>query len=150
MAGSVSTAWTSDFRGEARIKRVTFTCIGDSSNGSIPNEDFNSADEVTGYYMLNIMAYPTSGGTAPDAADVFILDANDLDLLGSVDGGTTAYNGLNLIHATLTKMNLPSYLDTKAGSNVNFYHLVTGELTLKVANQGTASADYTIVCTFIR
>ena len=150
MAGSVSAAWTSDFRGEARIKRVTFTCTSDTSTKDIPDTDFNSADEVTGYYMLNIMAYPTSGGTPPDAANVFILDENNLDLLGSIDGGTTAYNGLNLIHATLAKMNLPSYLDTKAGSNVNFYHLVTGELTLRVTGMTTGLADYTIVCTFIR
>ncbi len=149
MPGTVATAWSKDNRGTAQIKRVTFTCVSDASAHTIPDTDFNSTGEVTGYYLLNVMAYPT-GRTPPDAGNVFILDENDFDLLGSVDGGTTAYNGLSLIHTTLTRMNLPSYYDAKAGSNVNFYHIISGELTLKVTGMTTDSATYTIVCTFIR
>ena len=148
--GSVALTWPNDNRGENRMKIARLTCTGDVSNGSIPNTDFNNADEVTGWYLYAVKAYPSGVEPLPDAADVFILDENDLDLLGSVDGGTTAYNGLNLIHATLTKMNIPSYLDTRAGSNLNFHHMITGTLTLKVSNQGTASANYVIECMFIR
>ena len=149
--GSVATTLTKEFRGEARVKFATFVCIGDVTSGSIPNTAFNSVGELNGYYLYKVQAFPTSGGTAPlTGADVFILDENTMDLLGSIDGGTTAYNGLDLIHATIAKMNIPSYYDTRATSNVNYYPIITGELTLKVTGQTTASADYTIVCMFIR
>jgi len=148
--GTVTTTVTSYLRGETRMKNITFVCIGSVDAAAIPDTDFNELGEVTGWYLYSVKAYPTSGGTAPDAADVFILDENDMDLLGSIDGGTTAYNGLNLIHATLTKMTIPSYYDTRAGSNLNYFHMIDGTLTLKVSNQATNSADFTIECTFIQ
>lgn len=123
-------------------------CTGDSSDGSIPQTAISAvnADLLAGYYLYSVSAYPTSGGTAPDAADVFILDANGEDLLGSTDGGTTANKGLNLIHATSKKTTLPysAYLST------HYYPGVTGALTLKVSNQATVSANYTIELLFAR
>ena len=148
--GTVTVTWPNDMRGENRMKVVKFACIGgtDAQTGTIPDTDFNTVGEVTGWYLYSVKTYKV--GTAPEAAHVFILDANDLDLLGSVDGGTTAYNGLNLIDASLTKMNIPSFYDTRAGTNVNFYPMITGTLTLKVSGQATASASWAIECTFIR
>jgi len=146
--GTVTLTWPNDMRGESRMKVARLTCVGDVGGGSIPNTDFNTMNEVTGWYLYSVKAYP--GTTTPDPADVFILDENDLDLLGSVDGGITAYNGLNLISASLTKVAIPSFYDTRAGTNVNFYHMITGTLTLKVSNQVTNSANYVIECTFIR
>lgn len=146
-AGSVTQ--TPELFSNGSAFRVTFVCIGSADDGSIPNTAI-ATDTITAlkgtYYLYTVSAYPTSGGTAPDAADVFILDANNEDLLGSADGGTTAKNGLNLIHATLKKTTVPysAYLSQA------YEPLITGVLTLKVSNQATASADYTIELIFKR
>jgi hypothetical protein len=130
------------------IRVLKFACTGDASNGSIPNTVINSGnlESIYGAYLYTVSAYPTSGGTAPDAADVFILDANGEDLLGSVDGGTTANKGANLIHATLKKTTFPysHYLSSA------YFPAVVNALTLKVSNQATASANYTIELIFAR
>lgn len=128
---------------------VKLACTGDAANGSIPNTALSDdiMAKINGIcYLYTVSAYPTAGGTAPDAADVFILDANGEDLLGSADGGTTAKNGLNLIHATLKKTTLPysSYLQQA------YYPAITSTLTLKVLNQATNSANYTIELAFAR
>jgi hypothetical protein len=130
--------------------KVTFTCTGSSIDGSIPNTAISMPTMkslILGKkHLYTVAAYPTAGGTAPDAADVFILDANGEDLLGSVDGGTTANKGANLIHATLKKTTLPysGYLAQ------HYYPPVVNTLTLKVANQGTVNANYTIELFFER
>lgn len=133
---------------DASIYTVKFACTGDSSNGSIPNTALSSLylKEIIGLYLFTVSAYPTSGGTAPDAADVFILDGGGEDLLGSADGGTTANKGANLIHATLKKTTYPySY---QAGAF--WFPAINTGLTLKVASQATASANYTIELVFVR
>ncbi len=128
---------------------VRLACTGSVDDGSIPNTAISSAviTSLTGkYYLYTISAYPTSGGTAPDAADVFVLDANLEDLLGSVDGGTTANKGANLIHATLKKTTMPysNYLSSA------YFPSVLNTLTLKVSNQATVSANFTIELVFVR
>ena len=100
---------------------------------------------VQGMYLYCVTAYPVSGGTAPDAADVFVLTPNLEDLVGSLDN-TTAGNGLNLIHATLQKTTIPKL--SSIGSL--FYPMVHEPLTIKIANQGTANADYVVVLTFVK
>ena len=127
---------------------IKFLCKGDAATGSIPNTavfaEYLAA--VKGLYLYTISAFPTVGGTAPDAADVFILDTDGQDLLGSVDGSTTANKGLALIHATLKKTTFPysNYL------SMFYYPAVMGTLTLKVTNQATVSANYTIELVFVR
>jgi hypothetical protein len=123
----------------------TLACTGDSSNGSIPNTVI-TMPAIGKYRLVSVSAYPTAGGTAPDAADVYILDADGEDLLGSADNGTTAGKGANLIHATLKKTTLPYSYHSSAW----YYPPVTSALTLKVANQATASANYTIKLKFER
>jgi hypothetical protein len=128
---------------------ITLSCKGDSVNGSVPNKSLSntSLSEILGtHYLYTISAYPTYGGTAPDAADVFVFDENGEDLLGSSDGGSTANKGLGLIHATLKKTTIPysHYLSSP------YYPSVTGNLTVKVTNQSTASADFTIEMVFVR
>ena len=89
------------------------------------------------YYLYWVVSYPTTGGTAPDAADVSIL-MNGEDLLGG--------KGVNLIHATATQDTFPY------SSFMSSYRFppVSGPLTLRVANQATASASYTIDLYFVR
>ena len=128
---------------------VKFVCTGSSVDGSIPNQAITTANTslLKGqYYLYTVSAYPTSGGPAPDAADVFVLDAAGEDLLGSADGGITANKGANLIHASLKKTTLPfSYF-----FNSYFFPPVMGVLTLKVSNQSTVSAKYTVELMFVK
>ena len=128
---------------------VKIACTGDDSDGSIPDtaitSDIIAAVKGT-HYLYTVSAYPTSGGTAPDAADVFVLDDNGEDLLGSTDGGTTANKGANLIHATLKKTTFPY---THFLSNA-YFPAIVGGLTIRVANQATVEANYTLELTFVR
>lgn len=128
---------------------IKMVCTGDAANGSIPNTALSAANMalVEGtHYLYTVSAYPTAGGTAPDAADVFILDANSEDLLGSTDGGTTANKGANLIHATLKKTTFPYTHYLSSG----YFPSVVNTLTLKVSSQSTNSANYTIELVFVR
>ena len=147
---------------------VRFVCIGDAAAGSIPNTSTDNGyyptgqttttitDFITGKtaggigsYLYEVRAYPTSGGTAPDEASVFILQ-NGRDLLGSVDGGTTAYRGSKLIHATLEMMTGGDYYNLGLTTHSPWHHKITGALTLKVIDQATASADWTVDLVFVR
>jgi hypothetical protein len=117
---------------------VTLVCTGDSANGSIPTQTIDSgAIELLNliYRMVDVRAYPTSGGTAPDAADIAIYQ-NGQDLLGG--------KGVNLIHATATYNTAPY----SAFMSAYYYPLITAALTLTVANQATNSANYTIELIF--
>jgi hypothetical protein len=130
------------------VRRLVFSCIGDVTDGSIPDTTISASDLnfIRGWYLYRVEAYQTTVGVAPDAdeADVFILDSDGIDYLGSEDGGTTAYAGLTLIHATLKQACLPNMYLPRAGNHVNYYWDITKALTLKVGSQATASADYTI------
>ncbi len=119
---------------------IKIACTADSSDGSIPNTDIsaeNMAKILGTHWLYWVRTYPTSGGTAPEAADVEIL-MDGQDLLGA--------RGVNLIHATATQDVFPysSFMSSWR------YAPVTNTLTLKVANQTTHSANYTIELYFTR
>lgn len=118
---------------------IKFVCTGDSSNGSIPNTDIDSTFYalIKGTYLYSVTAYPTSGGTAPDAADVTVT-MDGLDLLGG--------KGVNLIHATATYSTAPY----NALMVSYFFPLITSLPTVAVANEATASCNYTLILKFVR
>ena len=123
---------------------IIFTCTGDASDGSIPATDFDANDmkflRNGGYYIIDVIAFPTPDGTAPDAADVTIKVKNYTTRTGTIApavprdilGGA----GANLIHATD---------EQSIGASMPLYEKVLGQLTFAVANQATASADYTVI-----
>lgn len=119
---------------------VSFACTGDIANGSIPAKAF-SAEAMAliqgTHWLAQVKTYPTSGGTAPDAADVTVT-MNGMDLLGG--------KGVNLIHATATQDTIPYSLFMTSYR----YPPVTDTITTAVANQATASANYTIDHLFSR
>jgi len=133
-------------------REIIFTCTGDSVNGSIPNKTISAANlsTIRGWFLYEVEAYPTDGGTAPDAASVFILDSDGMDLLGSEDGGTTPYAGSNLIHATLKRSCFPNKYLPRAGKHVNYYPKITRPIILKVIDQGAASGNWTVVLKFFK
>jgi hypothetical protein len=121
----------------SRYVSIKFVCTGDSGDGSIPATAISTANMkliLDKARLLSVTAYPTSGGTAPDAANV-TLTMNGQDLLGGA--------GTNLIHATATQDAYP--LNT--GGDIRF-PLITNTVTLAVAAQATVSANYTIEAIF--
>ena len=134
-AGSCTQTDTTYIDGATVIKLV---CTGNSSNGSIPTITIDMSNVALGkQYLYQVYAYPTAGGTAPDAADVAVI-MNGQDLLGG--------KGVNLIHATATQDTFPysTYM------SMYRFPAVKAALTLTVANQSTASANYTLELVFVR
>jgi len=129
---------------------VTLACKGATADDGSDDVDLSDATMslLSGkYYLYAVYTRPTSGGTAPDAANVFILDkTTGEDYLGSADAGTTANKGANLIHATLPKSTMPySY------HMLNwFYFPVRGDLSVRVTGQATVGGDFTIELNFQR
>lgn len=126
---------------------IILTCTGDADNGSIPATDLK-AEYIKmlkdgNYALIDVIALPTPGGTAPDAADVTVKAKNyktysstvapavARDLLGGA--------GVNLIHATN---------EQSIGAGMPVYETVNGDLTVSVANQATNSAHYTLILVF--
>lgn len=127
--GTVTETVTKYLRGDSRYVEVLFTCVGDASDGTIP--DTAMSFSAKGWYLYNVEVDP--GATAPDAADVLIKNAAGRDLLDGL--------GTNLIHATATQ---------SLSDSMPFFELITGALTLDVDNQATVSATYTVKLTFIQ
>lgn len=121
------------------MKSLKFVCTGDAADGSIPNTDINAANmaAIEGFYVYSVSAYPTPGGTPPDAADVTILQGT-FDILGG--------KGVSLIHAT-ARYDVFPYSTFMSSWR---YWPITTTLTLAVANQATHSANYTIELIFVR
>lgn len=129
------------------VLHVILTCTGDSANGSIPATDLRSEYIkilMDGNFALtDVRAFPTPGGTAPDAADVTVKQKNYKTRTGTIApavardllGGA----GANLIHATDAQ---------SIGAGMAAYEAVTGDLTVGVANQSTNSANFTIILVF--
>src|SRR4030042_6401834 len=83
--------------------KLKLVCTGSSVDGSLPaaqgiiSSDYMAKIRLK-YFLYEVRAYPTSSGTAPDAADVTV-NMDGQDLLGG--------KGVNLIHATATYDNFP-------------------------------------------
>lgn len=131
------------------IYEVAFVITTDAS-GDIAATTFSQSliNKIKGKYLLQVEAFPTPGGTAPDAADVIVKDENGIYVLGSVDDGVTAKNGLNLIHATIPKACLPAMYLTGTTAFVNYYWPIRGALTFDILNQGANSAQITLIFVF--
>jgi hypothetical protein len=119
---------------------VRFVCTHSADGGGLATQTIPAETMAIlegSYFLYSVTAYPTSGGTAPDAADIAVL-MNGEDLLGT--------KGVNLIHATATQDTFPysAYMSSYR------YPRINNTITMTVANQGTASANYTIDLDFER
>lgn len=112
---------------------IKFTCTGDS-DGTIPDTDTDTENTeiIKGKQLIAVITRPTSGGTAPDAADVLIKTEGARDLLGG--------KGVNLIHATAEQSCTPYNTFTSCWE----YPILSGPITLDVDKQETGSADYEV------
>jgi len=129
-------------------RTLEFVCVGNPDNEEMTARNY---EKVKGWCLTWIEVFPTgTAPDAPDAASIFLLDADDMDLLGCEDGSTTPYSGLNIIHATLKRACYPNLYLTRAGLHVNYFPTVRSLLTLKVIDQGDATGEYTVRLTFER
>lgn len=132
-AGTVTVSGSWQDRYGTQMYVVKFVCTGDAANGSIPTTTIPDSimSEIKGMFLYIVSAYPTAGGTAPDAADITVLDGT-FDVLGA--------KGVNLIHATARQ---DVYPYSTFMSNWRYWP-ITGGLSLAIANQATNSANYTV------
>ena len=146
MASSYTVSWAGLWGGPDKSEtiEVTYAVTANAGDGAVTNISTNTdtiADGRTytqlirGKSLKAVEAFPTSGGTAPDAADVTVKDSDGLDLLNG--------NGTSLIHATDKQSTYPM-IDGQAAVIP-----VRGALTIGVANQSTASANFTLRLTFV-
>ena len=126
-------------------RTLEYVCVGNPDNEEMTARNF---EKVKGWCLTWIEVIP--GNTAPDAASIFLLDEDSMDLLGCEDGSTTAYAGLNMIHATLKRACYPNLYLARAGLHVNYFPTIRSLLTLKIINQGTADGIFTVRLTFER
>ncbi len=122
---------------------IDLTCTGDAAGatpGTIPTQTL-SAEAMAliqgTHYLYRVVTKPTAGGTAPDAADVTV-NMDGQDVLGA--------KGVNLIHATATQDTLP-YSTFMSSYR---YPPVKSQITVGVANQATAGANWTLSLEFVR
>ena len=133
MAGTVTQALT-EVRGRAGelvAKILTFTCVGDAANGTIPDTDTTTSitAQIKGWFIDKIHTVVGSPGPTADS-DVYIKDTDALDLLGGagVDQLDNATDHIVYPLATL----------------VHTRPLIDGALTLDVDNQAVTEAAYTV------
>lgn len=121
----------------ANVRTLTFTCVGDASNGSIPDEDTTAANtrDLIGWELWKVQAiYGVTGPT--DNSDVYIKDSNGVDLMGGY--------GENMLD-NAAHNEAPPRIDGVASLQP-----VDGTLTLDVDNQSVNSATYVIKLFFRR
>jgi len=112
-----------------------YICTADSGDGSV------DAYTITGFfdfYLYSVETWP--GAVAPtDATDFTLLDLiTGEDLMGG--------NGTNGIDATTPKTIIPR----SAAMNLNFHHMVKGNLSLAITHNSVLSAIMHIKITGVR
>ena len=126
-------------------RTLTYTVVGNLAGEEMTWANF---EKVKGWCLTWVEVIP--GDPAPDAASIFLLDADDLDLLGCEDGSTTPYAGLNIIDADYKRACYPNLYLQRAGLHTNYFPTVNSLLTLKVIDQGAATGAFTVRLTFER
>ena len=112
---------------------VTFSCVGDSSGGGIPDTTTEAAitERIKGCYLIK--CHLITGTKAPTAdSDVYIKDADGIDLLGG--SGVDA-----LDNSASTGIQLWPTVVTQYGRQP-----ITGALVLDVDGDSVASAVYSV------
>jgi hypothetical protein len=139
MAGTVTETYVKYGKTRSGVDKVvaTLACVGDSSDGTLPDTDLSAALTalIKGMYLNFIISFP--GGTAPTTAyDVTLVGkTTGIDVLGGAgadQSATLPLQAMPVISATAQK------------------RLITEALTFKVANQAVHSATFTVQLIFTR
>jgi len=131
-------------------KIVTWACVGDSSNGTVPDTSTDAGmaangntitEEITGMFLHKALNIPISGNPTANAGIAFkrvysgLTAANAPDLLGGL--------GADLIQNTVAR-------ECPASINGNVaYQPVDGAITLVVSDQAVASAQWQVKGFFV-
>lgn len=145
MASSYTSSFVEVVKNRDKVAEITFVITANAGDGVVTAISTDAGnikypvqtytELIRGRSLKMVEAFPTVGGTAPDAADVTVKDSDGLDLL---NGG-----GVNLIHATAKKSIYP--LISAQAATIP----IRGALTIGVSNQTAASANFTLRLTFI-
>lgn len=117
--------------------KLTFTCTGDSSDGSFPATDISATNMayLEGKYLVKVTTNP--GTTAPtDNYDITITDANGVDIMG----GTLANRDTSNSEEALPYIGGVAYGPTP----------IPGTLTLNITNNSVNSAGIVVELIFSR
>jgi len=128
-------------------RTLEYVCVGNPS-GDDMTMTWANFEKVKGWCLTWVEIIP--GATQPDEASIFLLDEDDMDLLGCEDNATTPYAGYLMVHATLKRACYPNLFLTRAGLHTNYFPTVRSRLTLKVIDQDTADGMFTVRLTFER
>lgn len=120
-AGTVTKAMTK-FNNSMWV--LEFTCIGDSSNGSIPDTVTSDLSNYQFYIYRVIIESKAADANVTNDSDVYIKDAYGTDLLSA--GGVDQLDDSTINYIKLTNGGEP----------------VVSTLTLSVSNQSSASGKY--------
>lgn len=118
------------------VREVTFACVGDHSNGTIPDTNLCNVaglekDPLAGWGLWAVELVP--GATGPTGnSDVYLKSADGTDFLSG--------NGVDALDAATNSFVLPS-------ASVIF---IGGTLTLSVANQSVNDALYKVKLYLVR
>jgi len=136
MAGSITGELirvSNQNQGRPSIAKLVLTCVADADAATFPAtvlNDLQTAHRIEGLQLYSIKTIP--GGTAPTAdSDITITDEYGVDLLGG--------KGTNLISDTAKKWALFGPQNYTASA------LITGDVTINIANNSVKSAEITVV-----
>lgn len=149
VAFSANTVTQTALEIDTHMRTLTLAVFSDGTDFTVATNTANTA-YIKGWYLYSVTAYATGAAFTPDAADVLIYDSVGNYLLGSEDAGTTAYKGLNLIQSSGTYSCIPDMYIKRAGEHQPFFWPIRSALTVAIKNQGTASAYFNIVLTFVK
>lgn len=121
------------------MKIVSVTYKGDAADGSVPAVTLPAAvmADLKGYYLYTVRAYPVSGGTAPDAANVAVKNARK-DYLGGQGVGLIPVSGENEV------------LPHNTFNGKDFYPAIVDSLIIEVTGQDTPEADFIVELIAVR
>ena len=132
VAGTVTLAQDQLFNanGYTTMRVVSFVCVGDSTDGTIPDTAINADNLVlgnlAGWFLYRMVVENDAGDTGvTDDSDVYIKDAGGSDLLNG--------QGVDQLDD-----------DTRNYIRLCRHDPVSGTLTLDVDNQDVHSGEYTI------
>jgi hypothetical protein len=133
MASTETATWTRP-SGDLRIVTIVYKAHTDGSVQAVTLEA--GFRRLFGWWLARARSWPTSGGTAPDAANVTVKDENGYDLFEG--------SGAGLIHATDPKA-IPPLLNGAPALQA-----VHSDLVIAVAEQATNGAEFTLAFDFIK
>lgn len=121
--------------GSGPATELVLKCTGDQDT-TVTIASSMDANYCLGRKLVEVLTYPTAGGTGPTDATDMTLVMNGLDILGG--------KGTNLIDNSTTEQTFAYSLDT----GLYYYPVIDSILTMAISNQAAAAGAWTIKLKF--